>query len=270
MEINVRTISDEHIDKIIDFCLELFFEDIPEAEDIDYYKVEEAARENIDLLLNNRIIEFNNQIKSESGFSISTHVMEQLESFAGQFKNLYVKSEKVEVNIPSDRYEINGYEFYLLKSDNEFEAFRKLGLREENVVELVKTIVEYVSTYKIDIFQNDRISVSQAEVGNMLSISPTIMSRLSSVTMLYKKETGEKIKLKNIFISIKQLLLKRIESAYNENGQITPGVLRAILQEQEPLLKMSQGILLEVEVPKVQYIKNLLKGVRRSNRREKI
>ena len=82
-------------------------------------------------------------------------------------------------------------------------------MREENVVELVKTIVEYVSTYEIDIFQNDRISVSRAEVGNMLSISPTIMSRLSSVTMLYKKETGEKIKLKDIFVS-KNILIEEL------------------------------------------------------------
>ena len=262
MEINAKTISETHIDKIIDFCMELFFSYEFEEVDVDYNKIEESVRDNIELLLNNRIIDFSNQIYLSTGFSISEFALEKLESFASQFNELITRAEKPKAVIPEDRLEVNGYEFYFIKTDKEYEDFKRIGLKEENIVELVKTVINFLITYDIDLFGNESVAISQVEVGRMLSISPTIMSRLSNVVMISDKNAENKDKLKELFLSVRQLLLKKIELIWREDKDVTPGKVKLKLDETEPILKLARGELVEVEVPSTQYIKNLLKEIR--------
>lgn len=262
MEINVKTISETHIDKITDFCMELFFSYEFAETDIDYNKIEESVRDNIELLLNNRIKEFSDQIYLSTGFSVSEFALEKLESFASQFHILISRTEEPGADIPENRLEVNGYEFYFIKTDKEYDDFKRIGLKEENIIELVKTVINFLITYDIDLFENESVAISQVEVGRMLSISPTIMSRLSNVVMVYDQNTEKKYKLKELFFSVRQLLLKKIELIREEDKNITPGKLKLKLEQTEPLMKMEQGELVEVDVPSIQYIKNLLKEIR--------
>ena len=57
-------------------------------------------------------------------------------------------------------------------------------------------------------------------------------------------------------------LLKKIELILQKDKNITPGRVKLELEASEPLLKLAQGELLEMDVPTTQYIKNLLKEIR--------
>jgi len=259
MEIDTKSISKTHIDSIVDYCMELFFSYVQTDNNLDYNKIEDVTRRNVVYLLNNKVIKFSQIIYSDTGFEIPEEAIGNLESFATQFIRLFLKKKQKDKTLPEKRYEVGKLEFYFLKSGKEFYKFRKLGLKESNLAELVRIVVNFMLNYGIDIFENDKIAVSQIEICRNLSLSPTIMSRLSGVVVIYNPQTDEKCRLNELILSVKQILKKRIRKIYKNN---TPGKIKILLDNQKPIFKLVQGNLREVSIPSVQYIKNLLKEIK--------